>query len=293
MDEDQDQPEIEESEDETLGDVADEDIDEGDTEGDEDDQGDDAEGDSEEVDYEGKKYKVPKELKDALLRQSDYTKKTQEIADTRRALQQQQAVIMEQQAFQQAVVPHMAKIAAVDERIGQYAQVDWQTLVAQDPQEAQRHWMAYQQLKDQRQTMQSQLEQANATFQQNTKQNIEAYLQKGLEELNRDIPDFQVVAPKMIAYANKAYGLSQQEIEAVTDPRYLKVLYKAFLYDQLQQQAAPKPKAKATPQAPVPNIKARSSGASKLDLVKDAGKMTADEWARKREAQLMARRGKR
>lgn len=33
--------------------------------------------DVEDVDYEGKKYAVPKEIKDALLRQADYTRKTQ------------------------------------------------------------------------------------------------------------------------------------------------------------------------------------------------------------------------
>ena len=41
------------------------------------------EDDTEEVDYEGKKYRVPKDIKDALLRQSDYTRKTQELAEHR------------------------------------------------------------------------------------------------------------------------------------------------------------------------------------------------------------------
>ena len=34
-----------------------------------------------EAEYEGKTYKVPKELKDALLRHQDYTQKTQEVAE--------------------------------------------------------------------------------------------------------------------------------------------------------------------------------------------------------------------
>ena len=37
----------------------------------------------EEVEYEGKRYALPKELKDAILRQSDYTRKTQELAQQR------------------------------------------------------------------------------------------------------------------------------------------------------------------------------------------------------------------
>ena len=35
------------------------------------------------VEFEGKEYNIPPELKDAIMRQSDYTTKTQEIAEQR------------------------------------------------------------------------------------------------------------------------------------------------------------------------------------------------------------------
>lgn len=246
--------------------------------------------DSEDVDYEGKQYKLPKEIKDALLRQSDYTRKTQEIAETRKALQQQQALVMEQQVFQQAVIPHMAKIQAVDDQLGQYAQVDWQALISESPQEAQRHWLNYQQLKDSRQQMQQQLDHAHSAYKQKTQENMQAHLQRGFQELEKAIPNIREVAPKLIDYANTSLGISRQEVEAATDPRYIKALYKAYLYDQSQ---GGKPTAKkADPQTPVTTLKARSSGAAKLDLVKDAGKMTADEWARRRDAEIRARNKK-
>jgi hypothetical protein len=40
-----------------------------------------------EVEYDGKTYLLPLELKDALLRQADYTRKAQEVAESRRRLQ--------------------------------------------------------------------------------------------------------------------------------------------------------------------------------------------------------------
>jgi len=40
-----------------------------------------------EVEYEGKAYKLPPELKDALLRQQDYTKKTMTVAEERKAIE--------------------------------------------------------------------------------------------------------------------------------------------------------------------------------------------------------------
>ena len=41
------------------------------------------EDDTDEVEFEGKKYRVSKDIKDALLRQADYTRKTQELAEHR------------------------------------------------------------------------------------------------------------------------------------------------------------------------------------------------------------------
>ena len=42
--------------------------------------------DDEEVEYEGKTYKVPKELKGALMKNADYTQKTQEVAEQRKSV---------------------------------------------------------------------------------------------------------------------------------------------------------------------------------------------------------------
>lgn len=44
--------------------------------------------DSEEVEHEGKTYRVPKDLKDSFLRHSDYTRKTQELAQERQVVHQ-------------------------------------------------------------------------------------------------------------------------------------------------------------------------------------------------------------
>lgn len=48
-----------------------------------------------EVEYEGKTYKLPPELKDALLRQADYTKKTMTLAEERKAVEAAKAHLEE------------------------------------------------------------------------------------------------------------------------------------------------------------------------------------------------------
>src|SRR5215216_3195421 len=41
----------------------------------------------EDVDFAGKQYRLPKELKSALMMQADYTRKTQDVAEQRKALE--------------------------------------------------------------------------------------------------------------------------------------------------------------------------------------------------------------
>lgn len=68
--------------------------------------------DTEEVEHEGKTYRVPKDLKDSFLRQSDYTRKTQEVAQERQVLHQTYA-----QASQA-----IAQAQTVQQTLTQYAQ---------------------------------------------------------------------------------------------------------------------------------------------------------------------------
>jgi hypothetical protein len=91
----------------------------------------------EELEIEGKKYALPKELKDKFLMQQDYTRKTQELARER---EQSQAEIAQEKArieadrqeFQAA-----AKLMQIGERLQQYQNVDWRALNQSDPQKAQ------------------------------------------------------------------------------------------------------------------------------------------------------------
>lgn len=68
------------------------------------------------VEYEGETFKLPPKLKDALLRQADYTKKTMEVAETRKAIE------AARQEAEQARNISTAKINA----IGQAQVLDYQ-----------------------------------------------------------------------------------------------------------------------------------------------------------------------
>lgn len=89
--------------------------------------------DTDEVEYEGAKYRVPKVLKDAILRNEDYTRKTQEVAATRKELEQQAQALTQQAEVQKATLGERVQLAGVESELAAYAKVDWHKLHAEDP----------------------------------------------------------------------------------------------------------------------------------------------------------------
>lgn len=101
------------------------------------------EDDFEDMEWEGKAFKAPKGLKDGILRQSDYTKKTMELANERKEWAAHQAAT-------QSFTKDVGKIYNMDEQIQQYEQVDWHAWHASNPQAAEQARFNLQVLRDQR-----------------------------------------------------------------------------------------------------------------------------------------------
>jgi hypothetical protein len=100
-----------------------------------------------EVVYDGKSYQLPTELKDALLRQADYTRKTQEVAQARKALETARNEHHQHVANTRAHIQDAARIVALNDQLAQLGQVDWRALQAQDPTRAQALYQQFQQIK--------------------------------------------------------------------------------------------------------------------------------------------------
>ena len=83
-----------------------------------------------ETEFEGKKYRVPKELKDALLRQADYTRKTQEVAEIRRAAESERAAIKQAVEADEAADELKADLRTVDKALKSFENVDWSRFAA-------------------------------------------------------------------------------------------------------------------------------------------------------------------
>jgi hypothetical protein len=187
------------------------------------------------VEYEGKSYKLPPQIKDALLRQSDYTKKTQEVAESKKTadtLLQQAKELFELQKGQQK---HLGQLAAVEEQIAQYEKVDWNTLTASDATRAQQLFIAFQQAKDSKGKIEKELQQAHSQMMEAAQKGRAAKVEEGQKALTRDIKGWSAdLGRKIMGFAEQAYGFSQEELGNVIDPRTVKALHDAYQFRQLQ-----------------------------------------------------------
>lgn len=192
--------------------------------------------DEEEVEFEGKKFKGPKGVKDALLRQQDYTRKTQEVAEQRKQVQQQAELIAKQQQLLTASFEKAAEFKQVQTRLSEFQRLDWQALAEQDPAHATKLMAAYQATRDQAAQKQQELQQSVAQQQQLSAYQRQQLLEKGRAELAQRIPDFSPKLAEQIAENTKSYGYTPEELEQITDPRLVQILHDAMQFRALKAQ---------------------------------------------------------
>ena len=236
---------------------------------------------NEEIEHDGKKFKIPKELKESFLRQADYTRKTQELAELRRAVEAEKAQVTQ---TNQAVLQGRARLMAVDEALQQYSKVDWDQYQAQDPQGAQSAFIKYTQLKDTRQQLAGDLyafEQRSALEQQQAHAKL---LEEGAATLQREIPGWGIELQGKLRDFAKDFGYSKEELAAVADPRAIKLLHAAWLAREVQKKPQTKPQKQEV--KPVPQV---GTGSAKVGR-KDPSKMSDAEFAAWRREQIKKRK---
>jgi hypothetical protein len=236
------------------------------------------------VEYDGEEFEVPPKLKDALLRQSDYTKKMQDVSVQRKAVEQQQAALEQQAAFQQETIQDVAAVKALEQQIEQYNALNWDELYQQDVGQASALDRQKRELESQRQQTINRLDQRQAQFQSQRAEQHAKALEKGQEVLSKEIDGWSPELGKQIADYGVSQGLSAQAMASVVDPVHVKLLDKARRYDELVAKQKAKPKAQAEPPKAAVKVKGK-----RANPTKDPDKMSMNEWLAMREKQIASR----
>jgi len=186
----------------------------------------------------------------ALAQQGlDYTQKTQQVAEQRKELEAYaQQIQLQEQAFQEqmqlnnVLIEDVAKITSLDQQLNQYANVNWQQLSDNDFVEAQKLFFTYNQLQQERSTLVSQFEAKKQQVAQSQAQLMAEKIAKGKEVLAKEIPNWSPETNQALLSTGKDYGFSDAELNAIVDPRHVKVLHDAMQWRKLQQNSVVKKK---------------------------------------------------
>ena len=227
------------------------------------------------------------ELISGYSRQSDYTKKTQSIAEERKAIEQAREQFKsdyanlqtERQQYQQALGQLGAQLNA---GIMKYQNVDWAKLKDEDPVAYVTKRDEFREEQERIQMVQHQMQQVNAQQQADAeKQHREAVVEQ-TAKLGQLIPEWndpkkQPDLSKSIREYALAEGYEKEEVDGLIDARSVNVLLKAMRYDALQKADVKTKKVRNRPKMARPGSKrAKGDAASRqkaesLTKLKESG----------------------
>jgi hypothetical protein len=231
----------------------------------------------EDVEHEGKTYQVPRALKGAFLMQADYTRKTQELAAERRAVDEARAVDAE-------ALNLRAGLVALEEKIAACQAVDWDRVRLEDPEGAERLEGHIGELAAAHAELSQGLGRLNSHRSQVEQQARMAQLHQGHAELSRDLPGWSPeMAQRLAQFAASEFGVSQEELSEIYDPRMVKLLHAAYVganAGALSRGAQRHADAQAS--RPAATVAGRAAAG------KNPNRMSTEEWMRHRNKQLRA-----
>jgi len=191
------------------------------------------------------------ELKLGYLRQSDYTKKTQAVAEQRKAFEAQTA---------EAEATMNALMSAAGADISRFQNVNWEQAAIDNPDQYRQAKAAYEQAQSTYNLIKAQADQFQTQQQQQTEAAQKEAAKESLTVLKTNIPNWNNDLYYQIGEYAQGLGVSGEEFNKVSDHRLITALWKAMQFDQAKQVTAKK-KAKSSPTKTLSGSKADSTKA--------------------------------
>lgn len=188
-----------------------------------------------EIEWEGQTLKVPKGLKEAVMRTDDYTRKTQDLAEQRRSIDQLRETLQARQmesAFSESIASEQQEIGVIDAYLQQVGKLDWSQMTAE---QMLRQRIELDGIKDRRQELQSSIASKRTKFTEDMQSKISELRGKSRELASKSIQGFSEETEKAMRDYAKAEGLTDSELDNVLlDPRSYKIVYKAMQFDKVK-----------------------------------------------------------
>lgn len=186
----------------------------------------------------GTQYEVPLPLAEAYekgaLRLEDYTRKTQAVAEERKAVE---AAKSEAKAERERLAQMLTQLEQVVEEITPTKEPDWLRIKAEDPEGFPAQFADWQIRRSQVEQIRAARQEAEAQVLRDREEATQRYIKEQEELLLAAIPDikepekYQVFQKKLVAYA-RSQGFEPRDLAEVKDHRVILLLDKARRYDE-------------------------------------------------------------
>lgn len=224
-----------------------------------------------EIDWDdGKKYRIPKVLEGGILKNKDYTTKTQATAERNKALDLREKDIDTRLKATDDELDMRAELRGVNRQLDAYSKLsasDWAAHRRATPLEADDAWTEYQLLKEQKAALDKRLGDAAKTRADEAERGI-ANRVKETKEHAQKIPGFKPEQIDLVVNFLGENGWSEDEIKANWSPRFydqsrLAMIGKALLDKQTAaaKSATPLPKVE-----PLDTVSGRTTPAARTNL---------------------------
>lgn len=210
------------------------------------------------------------EVKLGYMRQADYTKKTQAVAEQRKAAE-------EQSANYESTLSALLTAAGAD--LSRFDNVNWEQAAVENPDQYKQAKAMYEQTKQTHDFIRAQADQHTQRNEKQQQAEKAEAAQESLTVLKSTIPNWNNDLYYSIgAYAKESLGVSAEEFNDVHDHRTITALYKAMQFDRAKTET--KKKVKASPKKTLSGKKADPTNLGKQDKfrksrdrLKKSGKM--------------------
>ena len=189
------------------------------------------------------------ELQNYVLRQQDYTKKTQEVAEQRKQIDEERNSLRAIQQLANQLQDEYDNLKKVEE-VEQSSEY-WEQLKIENPMQYLVERQELQERSSEREAAQQKVFAMQQQLAEQGKLEHQKKLYSEAQKLEELIPEWrdQATAEKEeLMQFGRSQSYSDEELNAVTDSRAINMLYKAYKWDQLQSKKTNlKQKALATP----------------------------------------------
>lgn len=227
------------------------------------------------VEFDGEEYEVPSVLKDALMRDKDYTQKTQahaeEVRERTAYFAEREENLRQYQQISQNQTAAVSYLQNIDQQLRQFEGFDWNRAFDEDLGQATKLKHQVEQLQAQRGQVVQQIEQGEQARQMKEQEYLATTAAQTRKDLARQFPTWdEKREAELTTFAKDVLGFTDQALARTVEFGHLKGLHYAEIGYRAEQEAKKAAKPAPKPAKPLVKRRAKRNIAPKsLDRISD------------------------